>query len=157
MANEVSMICEEYGIDVYELIKICNSHPRVKLLSPGPGVGGPCLPKDPYLLLNPQGKKPIVSQIILESRKINDSMPYHVVDLIKDTLESQHKTLKDATVLVLGVAYKANVSDTRFSPAIEIITQLIKNGSLVQVFDPNTNERLWWNNCIRYVGSNVHL
>lgn len=140
LANEVSMICEEYGIDVSELIKICNSHPRVKLLSPGPGVGGPCLPKDPYLLLNPQGKKPITSQIILESRKINDNMPYHVIDLIKDALESQNRTLRDVTVLVLGVAYKANVSDTRFSPASEIITQLIKNGSVVQVFDPNTKE-----------------
>lgn len=140
LANEVSMICEEYGIDVSELIKICNSHPRVKLLSPGPGVGGPCLPKDPYLLLNPQGKKPITSRIILESRKINDKMPYHVIDLIKDALESQNKTLRDVTVLVLGVAYKANVSDTRFSPAVDIISQLIKNGSTVQVFDPNTKE-----------------
>jgi UDP-N-acetyl-D-mannosaminuronic acid dehydrogenase len=140
LANEVSMICEEYGIDVSELIKICNSHPRVKMLLPGPGVGGPCLPKDPYLLLNPQGKKPITSRIILESRKINDNMPYHVVDLIKEALESQHKTLKDITILVLGVAYKANVSDTRFSPAAEIISQLIKNGSTVLVFDPNTKE-----------------
>ena len=140
LANEVSMICEEYGIDVSELIKICNSHPRVKLLSPGPGVGGPCLPKDPYLLLNPQGKKPITSRIILESRKINDEMPYHVIDLIKDALESKNKTLRDVTVLVLGVAYKANVSDTRLSPAVDIISQLIKNGSTVQVFDPNTKE-----------------
>ena len=56
-ANEVGLICENYGIDVVELIKVCNSHPRVKLLQPGPGVGGPCLPKDPYLLLNPPGKK----------------------------------------------------------------------------------------------------
>ncbi len=140
LANEVSMICEEYGIDVSELIKICNSHPRVKLLLPGPGVGGPCLPKDPYLLLNPQGKKPITSKIILESRKINDNMPYHVIDLIKAALDFHHRTLKDVTVLVLGVAYKANVSDTRFSPAAEIIAQLLKNGSTVQVFDPNTKE-----------------
>ena len=139
-ANEVSMICEEYGIDVSELIKICNSHPRVKLLSPGPGVGGPCLPKDPYLLLNPQGKKPIISRIILEARKINDNMPFHVIDLIKNEVESQQRTLRGITVLILGVAYKANVSDTRFSPAAEIISQLIKNGSTVQVFDPNTKE-----------------
>ena len=140
LANEVGMICEEYGIDVSELIRICNSHPRVKLLLPGPGVGGPCLPKDPYLLLNPQGKKPITSKIILESRKINDRMPSHVVNLINKALVLQNKTLKEVTILVLGVAYKANVSDTRFSPAKEIISQLINNGSIVQVFDPNTEE-----------------
>ena len=140
LANEVGIICEEYGIDVSELIKICNSHPRVKLLLPGPGVGGPCLPKDPYLLLNPQGKKPITSKIILESRKINDSMPNHVVTLINRALILQNKTLKGVTILILGVAYKANVSDTRFSPAKAIISQLINDGATVQVFDPNTKE-----------------
>jgi len=140
LANEISIICEEYGIDVLELIKICNSHPRVKLLSPGPGVGGPCLPKDPYLLLNPQGKKSISSKIILESRKINDNMPYHVVNLIDEILNTQHKVASKTTILILGTAYKANVSDTRFSPAKEIISQLVKNGYTVQVFDPHTIE-----------------
>lgn len=140
LANEISIICEEYDVDVSELIKICNSHPRVKLLSPGPGVGGPCLPKDPYLLLNPQGKKSISSKIILESRKINDNMPYHVVNLINETLNLQHKVSGKTTILILGTAYKANVSDTRFSPAKEIISQLVKNGYNVQVLDPNTTE-----------------
>ena len=140
LANEIGIICEEYDIDVSELIKICNSHPRVKLLSPGPGVGGPCLPKDPYLLLNPPGKKSISSKIILESRKINDNMPHHVVNLINETLNTQHKVIGKTTILILGTAYKANVSDTRFSPAKEIISQLVKSGYIVQVFDPHTTE-----------------
>ncbi|TLX95462.1 MAG: nucleotide sugar dehydrogenase [Thaumarchaeota archaeon] len=140
LANEVGIICESYGTDVDELIRVCNSHPRVKLLQPGPGVGGPCLPKDPYLLLNPQGKQPISSRIILDSRSINDSMPDHVVNLIKESLGIQNKMLTGTSILVLGVAYKANVSDTRLSPAKEVICQLIKNGSVVRVFDPNTTE-----------------
>jgi UDP-N-acetyl-D-mannosaminuronic acid dehydrogenase len=139
-ANEVGLICENYGIDVVELIKVCNSHPRVKLLQPGPGVGGPCLPKDPYLLLNPPGKKQIESTIIIDSRKINDNMPYHVVDLVINALTEQGKRIPESTVLVLGVSYKANVSDTRFSPSKDIIAQLSKNGCNVIVFDPKSKE-----------------
>ncbi len=139
-ANEVGLICEKYGIDAAELIRVCNSHPRVKILQPGPGVGGPCLPKDPYLLLNPQDSLSIESKIILESRKINDNMPYHTVSLVTDSLKEQNKKLSESTVLVLGTAYKANVSDTRLSPAREIITQLIKSGCNVFVYDPKTVE-----------------
>lgn len=139
-ANEVGLICENYGIDVHDLIKVCNSHPRVRLLQPGPGVGGPCLPKDPYLLLNPEGKEQINSRIITDSRKINDNMPYHVVNLIIDALVKKGKKPSESTILVLGVAYKANVSDTRFSPAKEIIAQLGKNGCKVLVFDPKTKD-----------------
>lgn len=140
-ANEVGLICEKYGIDVLELIKVCNSHPRVKLLQPGPGVGGPCLPKDPYLLLNPPDHQMINSKIIIESRKINDNMPYHVVELIMKALQTQNKNTSSSTILVLGVSYKANVSDTRHSPAKEVITQLMKNGCHVLVYDPKTKER----------------
>jgi len=139
-ANEIGIICEKYGVDVAEIIRICNSHPRVNLLQPGPGVGGPCLTKDPYLLLHPQVGPQIESKIILNSRKINDSMPYHVVDLVKKALKQQNKNFKDVTVLILGVAYKANISDTRLSPAEEVITQLIKNRCKVLVFDPKTRE-----------------
>ncbi len=139
-ANEVGLICENYGIDIAELIKVCNSHPRVKLLQPGPGVGGPCLPKDPYLLLNPQGKKQIDSKIITDSRKINDNMPYHVTDLVLNAIQEHDKMITESTVLVLGVSYKANVSDTRFSPAKDIISQLSKNGCNVLVFDPKSRE-----------------
>jgi len=139
-ANEVGLICERYGIDSSELVKVCNSHPRVNLLQPGPGVGGPCLPKDPYLLLNPQKGEPIESKIILQARKINDNMPSHVVDLVSSVLEEQNKQLDESTILILGVAYKGNISDARFSPSKEIISKLIKNGSKVLVYDPLSKE-----------------
>ena len=139
-ANEVSRICEHYEIDVAELILVCNSHPRVKLLQPGPGVGGPCLPKDPYLLLNPQGQHPIESKLILESRKINDNMPYHVVELVENALKTQNKNSTEFTILVLGVTYKADITDVRLSPAKQIISHLITLGYTVLVFDPNTKE-----------------
>jgi len=140
LANEMGLICEKYGIDIAELLKVCNSHPRVNILKPGPGVGGPCLPKDPYLLLNPQGKESIKSKIILESRKINDHMPHHVVELITKALDEQNLELSNSTVLVLGVSYKANVSDTRYSPSAEIIPNLIKKGAQVLVYDPFSSE-----------------
>lgn len=140
LANEIGLICERYGIDFLELQKICNSHPRVNLLKSGPGVGGPCLPKDPYLLLNPQDQSQIDSKIILYSRQINDSMPLHVVELAKKALKSHGKDMTKSKIAVLGVAYKANVSDTRLSPAIEIIKQLQKFGSKVSVYDPKSKE-----------------
>ncbi|MCH8048833.1 nucleotide sugar dehydrogenase, partial [Patescibacteria group bacterium] len=139
-ANEIGMMCEEYGIDVKELIKVCNSHPRVNLLNPGPGVGGPCLPKDPYLLLHPQKGQEFNSEIITYSRKINDSMPNHVVDLLENALKKEGKTLIGCTILILGTSYKANVNDTRFSPSKEIIQKLKSGKSKVLVFDPITSE-----------------
>ena len=139
-ANEIAMMCERYGIDVKELIKVCNSHPRVNLLNPGPGVGGPCLPKDPYLLLHPQQGQEFSSELIIHSRKINDLMPNHVVDLLENALKKEGKTLIDCTILILGTSYKANVSDSRFSPSKEIIQKLINSKCEVLVFDPLTSE-----------------
>jgi UDP-N-acetyl-D-mannosaminuronic acid dehydrogenase len=140
LANEISLICEKYGIDFKELRVVCNSHPRVNLHNAGPGVGGPCLPKDPYLLLSPHGQDVIDSKIIQYARMINDSMPKHVVDLVATGLSSHGKTLKGSKIGVWGVAYKANVSDTRFSPAEGIISNLILRGAKVTVFDPYTSE-----------------
>ena len=139
-ANEIARICEIYGIDVLELRNICNSHPRVDILSPGPGVGGPCLPKDPYLLLNPQNLAQIKSDIITNARKINDSMPFHVLEMIKNSLKQNNKQITNTIITIFGVTYKSNVSDTRYSPAKEIITDLLKNGCKVVVNDPKTEE-----------------
>ena len=139
-ANEIAMVCEVYGIDVLELRNICNSHPRVNILSPGPGVGGPCLPKDPYLLLNPQNSPQIKSDMISNARKINDSMPFHVLEIIEKSLKRNNKKMANSTITILGVTYKADVSDTRYSPAEKIIANLLKNGCKVIVNDPKTEE-----------------
>ena len=140
LANEIAIICEKYGIDMLELQSICNSHPRVNILTPGPGVGGPCLPKDPYLLLNPQNSEPIESTIISNSRKINDSMPFHIIELIQNSLKQNNKNIESSRITVLGVTYKANISDIRNSPANKIILELIKKGCKVVVNDPKTKE-----------------
>ena len=94
LANEIGIICEVYGIDFNELSRVCNSHPRVNLHQPGPGVGGPCLPKDPYLLLNPFNSEQIKSDKILNARKFNDKMPDHVFSLIKRALLEKNKKTK---------------------------------------------------------------
>ena len=138
LANEIGIICEIYGIDFKELARVCNSHPRVNLHQTGPGVGGPCLPKDPHLLLNPFNSEQINSDIIINARKINDRMPNHVIDLLKRSLEEKNKELKNSVIAILGTAYKANVSDTRFSPAKEIIKKLLDFGCKIKVNDPNT-------------------
>ncbi len=135
-ANEISLICEKYGTDFVELFRICNSHPRVNLHMAGPGVGGPCLPKDPYLLLNAIKGQKIESKIITESRKINDLMPLHISKLVTNALESQGKSLNDSTVLILGTAYKGNVSDTRLSPSKPIIEDLQQKQCNVLVYEP---------------------
>ncbi|MCV0399626.1 MAG: nucleotide sugar dehydrogenase [Nitrosarchaeum sp.] len=138
LANEIAMICERYDIDVLEIQKICNSHPRVNLLTPGPGVGGPCLPKDPYLLLNPQDSEQIDSKIISNARKINDYMPSHVFHLIENTLKEQNKEIKNSTITILGTAYKGNVSDTRYSPSEKIASLLLETCSNVKINDPHS-------------------
>lgn len=140
LANEISMICEKYCVDFGELVKICNSHPRVNLHMAGPGVGGPCLPKDPYLLLNSINGQTIESKIISESRKINDLMPLHVSKLVTNALENQKKSLANSKVLVLGTTYKGNVSDTRYSPSKKLIHDLQQKQCSVLVYDPLTNE-----------------
>lgn len=140
LANEISLICEKYNVDFGDLIRICNSHPRVNLHMAGPGVGGPCLPKDPYLLLNPANGDPIKSKIISESRKINDLMPLHVSNLTTKALEKQNKILSKSTILILGTSYKGNVSDTRFSPSKDLIHDLLQKQCRVLVYDPYTDE-----------------
>ena len=140
LANEIGLICEKYGVDFTEVRKVCNSHPRVNLLNPGPGVGGPCLPKDPYLLLNPRGHIPIQSNLITHARKTNDQISFHVIDLIEKGLKDVNKSFSNSRILVLGVTYKANVSDTRYSPASKIIPNLLERGTKVLVYDPFSDE-----------------
>jgi UDP-N-acetyl-D-mannosaminuronic acid dehydrogenase len=153
-ANEIGLIAEKYNVDVKEVIKISNSHPRVNILTPGPGVGGPCLPKDPYLLLNPQGMAPIKSRLIETSRQINDNMPNHVVELLEKALEKRSLSLSNSNILILGVTYKANISDTRLSPAQKIISILLERQCNVSVFDPHTNES-FGGKLIKEIKSNI--
>jgi UDP-N-acetyl-D-mannosaminuronic acid dehydrogenase len=138
-ANELALICEHIGVDAVEAIKIANTHPRVNIHSAGCGVGGPCLTKDPYLLLHSMGKD-FSSKIIASSRKMNDEMPEHVVHSLLKILKETGKNIKELKIAVLGVAYKGQVDDATNSPAKPIVHRLMDLGASVEVYDPYCKE-----------------
>lgn len=139
LANELAKICREGNMDVYEIIRIANKHPRVDILQPGPGVGGHCIPIDPWFLV---GDYPELSNLILSARKINDSMPEFVFNRLKDIMKKNN--IKDITrVGVYGLTYKENVDDTRESPGLQLRDLLEDN--LVQgikYYDPFVNKKV---------------
>ena len=139
-ANELALICEQMGSDAVEVIKLANTHPRVNIHKPGCGVGGPCLPKDPYLLLHPVKEKGFKSRVIEPSRELNDYMSKHTVELVVKALRKLGKDVSESKVTVLGVAYKGEVDETRNSPAERIVRELMDLGAEVVVYDPYCEE-----------------
>ena len=139
-ANELALICEQVGVDVMEVVRLANTHPRVSIHKPGCGVGGPCLPKDPYLLLHCVKGKVFKSRLIEPSRELNDSMPKYTAELVIRALKKAGKDIKNSRVAVLGVAYKGEVDDARNSPTEKIVRELISLGSRVVVYDPYSAE-----------------
>lgn len=116
-ANELAKICSHDKMDVYEIIKICNMHPRVNILSPGPGVGGHCISVDPWFLV---GDYPSLAKVIWESMKVNDSMPEFVLKRVSEIMEE--KGMKDyKKVGLYGLTYKENVDDFRESPTLQLL------------------------------------
>lgn len=120
-ANELSMICDENGIDVWELIELANRHPRVDILQPGPGVGGHCLAVDPWFIVD---RSPETARLIRTAREVNDSKPEWVVNKIVRAAEK----LKAPVIGCLGITYKPDVDDLRESPALEIVRKLQEKG-----------------------------
>jgi len=139
-ANELSVICDELNIDVWELISLANKHPRVNILEPGPGVGGHCIAVDPWFIVS---KNPLTSQMIHTARQINDQKPKWVVGkVIKEInkiLTSSTKTKsKEITIACFGLSFKPNIDDLRESPAMEIVRKIadFHDGKVVAV-EPN--------------------
>jgi UDP-N-acetyl-D-mannosaminuronic acid dehydrogenase len=116
-ANELARICRFAAIDVHEVIRIANMHPRVNILAPGPGVGGHCISVDPWFLV---GDYPEMTPLINAARTVNDRMPLYVIERIKDILLSQELADK-RRVGVYGLTYKENVNDTRESPTLQML------------------------------------
>lgn len=137
-ANELALICEQNGADVTEVISLANTHPRVNIHLSGPGVGGPCLTKDPYLLIDQIDCKN--NSIITTARCINDSMPNHIIDLTKSALQYTKKDVETAKIAVLGTAYKADVDDSRNSASEKTIQGLLALGFKVFSYDPFCSE-----------------
>ncbi|MDI7275987.1 MAG: nucleotide sugar dehydrogenase, partial [Anaerolineae bacterium] len=114
LANEFALVAEEVGIDVWEAIDLANRHPRVRILRPGPGVGGHCIAVDPWFVAE---AAPDVTPLIQAARRVNDAMPAHVVDLVKRAVAGVEKPV----IACLGLAYKADVDDVRESPALKVV------------------------------------
>lgn len=132
-ANELVKICRAAKIDVYEMIHIANKHPRVNILSPGPGVGGHCISVDPWFLV---GDYPGLANIILAARKINDSMPEYVLKRIHEIMIEND--IRDVCKVGLyGLTYKENVDDIRESPTLQLLECMQKHlATGIKVFDP---------------------
>lgn len=127
-ANEMSMICERLGINVWELIDLANRHPRVNILNPGPGVGGHCIAVDPWFLV---AAAPEEAQLIRTARQVNDAKPTFVIEQVVQRAQR----FKSPVIACLGLAFKADVDDLRESPALAIVEQLAEQavGELVVV------------------------
>lgn len=139
-ANELAKICRSDNMDVYEIIRIANKHPRVNILSPGPGVGGHCISVDPWFLV---GDYPGLANIILSARKINDSMPDFVLERIRQIMK-EHQITDVGRVGLYGLTYKENVDDTRESPTLQMLESMERHlcGGQIKVYDPYVTQDL---------------
>ena len=138
-ANELARICRHDNMDVYEIIKICNMHPRVNILQPGPGVGGHCISVDPWFLV---GDYPALTNLIWEARKINDSMPEFVLQRISDIMK-EHNIKDVSKVGLYGLTYKEDVDDTRESPSIQLLEKMeVHLAHGIKSYDPFVNDAI---------------
>jgi len=150
LANEFAKIASEMRIDVWEAIDLANRHPRVKILQPGPGVGGHCIAIDPWFLTETS----IQAQMISLARTINDSMPNYVLSKVRNILRG----VSDPVITLFGVAYKKNVDDWRATPALRLMRLIQSEGWIVRLYDPfvrnfpytlqNLNESVLGTDCI---------
>ena len=136
LANEFALLYEKLGIDYIEVIKACATKYNFMPHYPGPGVGGPCLPSNPYYLIEEALKVGDIPYLVRMAREINDRMPEHVVDLTMEALNEVAKTVKGSKVAVLGVAYKPNIKDIQLSPIDPICKKLTEMGAVLRIYDP---------------------
>jgi UDP-N-acetyl-D-mannosaminuronic acid dehydrogenase len=130
IANEFSRLAERFGVDIWEAISIANRHPRVKILNPGPGVGGHCISVDPWFIVE---AAPDLTELITTARRVNDGQPHFVVNLVKHVVGDD---LKGKRIAALGLAFKPDVDDLRESPAIEVAKLLAEAGAIVHSYEP---------------------
>ena len=143
IANEFSRLAEKFGVDVWEAISLANLHPRINILSPGPGVGGHCISVDPWFFVE---AAPELTPLIYYARQVNDGQPHFVLAKVKQALNparvavpSENKNqsiLKGKKIAALGLAYKPDVDDLRESPATEVVQLLQTEGAQVKVWEP---------------------
>jgi UDP-N-acetyl-D-mannosaminuronic acid dehydrogenase len=136
-ANELSLICDEQNINVWELIRLANRHPRVNILQPGPGVGGHCIAVDPWFIVS---SAPNTAHMIRTAREVNDSKPHWVVDKVRGAIDMIRQSSGTATVNValLGLSFKPDIDDLRESPSMQIASDLTSLSDVVMMYvEPN--------------------
>jgi len=133
-ANELSLICDQHDINVWELIELANRHPRVNILQPGPGVGGHCIAVDPWFIVS---ASPEFARLIKTAREVNDSKPNHILNKIKE----KTNRFKNPIVACLGLAFKQDIDDLRESPALSITVALANHDELtIYAVEPHIKE-----------------
>lgn len=137
-ANELSRICREADMDVYEVIKIANKHPRVNILQPGPGVGGHCISVDPWFLV---GDYREIVNIIKAAREVNDGQPRFVLHRLKSIMKENEIT-DISKVGIYGLTYKEDVDDTRESPTLQMLEMMDEEAKNIKVYDPHVNSKI---------------
>ena len=141
LANEMAIICHKMGINVWEVIEAAKTKPYgFQAFYPGPGVGGHCIPLDPYYLVWKAKEFGHTAKLIEASGEINDYMPEYVVQRAADILNKDKKPLNGSKILVLGVAYKQDIDDYRESPAVKVMSELRRKGAEVSFYDPYIKE-----------------
>lgn len=146
-ANNLYLLCREFGVDVFEVINSCNTNPYCRILTPGPGVGGHCIPVYPYFIFNTTKSN---IDLLKLARQINDSMSQHVIKLTKEALIEKNLQLEKANILILGLAYRAGVKEIRKSSGVKIAKEIKKSAKGVFVYDPLFSEQE-----IRAMGLNI--
>jgi len=139
VANEFSRLADRFGVDIWRAISIANKHPRVNVLSPGPGVGGHCIGVDPWFLVE---AAPDITPLIRTARQVNDAQPEFVIEIIKRGFGMDAPSdLSGKRISILGLAYKPGVDDLRQSPAVAISRKLSDYGAVICAYDPFINDK----------------
>ena len=143
-ANEIAQICNQAGVDVYEVIKIANMHPRVNIMKPGPGVGGHCIAVDPWFLVT---SYPELTRLIHTARIVNNSMPEYVLLRVSEIIAACNVS-KKYTIGLYGLTYKENVDDIRESPTLQLLNNMRKHLAVEPiVYDPYISRQVVENQC----------
>jgi|TARA_B100001971_G_C18138220_1_gene508872 UDP-N-acetyl-D-glucosamine dehydrogenase len=145
LVNEVAIMCEKLGVDVWEVIDAAATKPfGFMKFTPGPGLGGHCIPVDPHYLAWKMKTLDYRAKFIELAGQINTAMPQHVVDLISGGLNEREKSVKSSRILLVGVSYKKDMDDVRESPSLDVLRLLEDQGAAVDYYDPLV-EKIDWN------------
>lgn len=153
LMNEIAIICERIGIDVMDVIDAASTKWNFNTYYPGAGVGGHCLPKDPWYLVKAAEKYGYNAQVITAGRRLNDNMPHHMFELLLKAMNEVNRPISRSQIVVLGLSYKENIGDVRNSPAIALISEIKRMGGVVRSVDPYVDEPI----AERELGSDSHF